>query len=217
MLDSIQERVDTLIAEGARLINSYDGSWLIPGAQLMEWQRWFTSAANAISVIAPPDSVHRAQMNPLLVHPDLQKGFPANLGRKMLGILESLAADLRAGLLKKFEYIVLGASFDNFLDHATDYHRAGKKLEAAVLAAVVLEDTIRKIAEKHGLEAHGPSLDSITDELVKLRVLTPVKAKRIKAYVGTRNRALHADWEGFDIRDVGEMILGVRELIEHSL
>jgi hypothetical protein len=217
MLDSIHKRVDALKAEGVRLTSSLSDGWLVPGTQLREWQRWFTSAANVISVIALPGSVHRAQMDSILMHPDMQKGMPANLGRKMLGVLESLAVDLEAGLLKNFEYIVLGASFDNFLDHATEFHRANKKLEAAVLAGVVLEDTMRKIAEKHGIEARGPSLESLTDELVKRHVLSPVKAKRIKAYAGTRNRALHADWEGFDIRDVGEMISGVRELIEYAL
>src|SRR4051812_13607807 len=38
--------------------------WLIPSTRLIESQRWFASAANAVSIIAPPDSIHRAQMDP---------------------------------------------------------------------------------------------------------------------------------------------------------
>jgi len=156
-------------------------------------------------------------MAPLLVHPDLQNDLPVRLVRKMLGILESLAADLRAGLLNKFEYIVLGASFDNFLEHALDFHRSGKKQEAAVLAGVGAGGHDTKNCQEAWLKRERTILESLIDELVKLSVLTPVKAKRIKAYASTRNRALHANWDAFDIRDVGEMISGTRELIEHAL
>ena len=47
------------------------------------------------------------------------------------------------------------------------------------------------------------SLDPLIDELVKNEVITPVKAKRIKGFAAVRNHALHAEWEEFDIKDVG--------------
>jgi uncharacterized protein YutE (UPF0331/DUF86 family) len=217
MIDSIQKHIETLIVEGRRLLNSLGSELWVPDEKEADSQRWFTSGVNVVFVVAPPESIHRTQMAALVVHPDLKTRIRVSLARRALGILEALAVDLKAGLLNKFEYIILGISFDNFLDHAADFHRADKKQEAAVLVGVVLEDTIRKIAEKHGLRAKGPSLELLIDELVKLNVLTPVKAKRVKAYAGTRNRALHADWEAFDIRDVGEMIMGIRELIENVL
>lgn len=217
MIGSIRDRVSLLIAEGRLRMPGLGEGFLIPAKQLTEWQRWFTSVANVISVSTPPDSVYCAQMNSILIHPDLQKGLPSILVRKMFGILEALASDIEAGLLNRFEYIVLGSSFDSFLDHAEDFHQAGKKQEAAVLAGVVLEDAVRRIAEKNGLKGNGPSLESLVDELVKLGVVTPVKAKRIKSYAGTRNRALHANWDAFDLADVGEMISGVREIIDHFL
>jgi len=61
------------------------------------------------------------------------------------------------------------------------------------------------------------TLDPLIDELVKAGVFTPVKAKRVKAYTGVRNHADHAEWDAFDIRDVGEIINGTRELIEEFL
>jgi uncharacterized protein YutE (UPF0331/DUF86 family) len=61
------------------------------------------------------------------------------------------------------------------------------------------------------------SIEPLIDELVKAGVFTPVKAKRIKAYAGVRNHALHAEWDDFDSRDVGEMVQGIRELIDEFL
>lgn len=63
----------------------------------------------------------------------------------------------------------------------------------------------------------GKSLETIIDELTKKNICTPVKAKRIKGYSAIRNKALHAQWNDFDIRDIGELIKGTRELIETFL
>ncbi len=111
----------------------------------------------------------------------------------------------------------LQKSFDSFLDHAAQYHKGNKKIEAAVLGSAVLEDTVKKIAVKYGPNPGGFSLEELIDNLVKAGVITEVKAKRIRSYAGVRNSALHAEWDKFDIQDVGQLIKGTRELIEQFL
>jgi uncharacterized protein YutE (UPF0331/DUF86 family) len=133
------------------------------------------------------------------------------------GLLASTREEYEHGLLGKIEYIVAAATFDDFLDHATSYHKANKKIEASVMASAVLEDTVKKIAAKAGLSVSGTSLEPLIDELVKSGTFTPVKAKRVKAFAAVRNHALHAEWDRFDIRDVGELIAGTRELLETFL
>ncbi|GAI58184.1 unnamed protein product [marine sediment metagenome] len=135
----------------------------------------------------------------------------------MLGLLISAQTDWSEGMLREIEYVIAAETFDDFLDHATSYHRAGKKIEASVLASAVLEDTIKKIAVKNSIETKGKSLDPLIDDLKAAGVFTPVKAKRGKAYAGIRNKADHAEWDEFDIKDVGKMIEGIRELIEEFL
>ena len=135
----------------------------------------------------------------------------------MVGLLIGAKEEWEHGLLEKIEYIIAGATFDDFLDHVTQYHKGNKKIEAAVLGSAVLEDTVKKIAQKNVIQTSGKSLDSLIDSLVKGNVLTPVKGKRVKAYIGVRNCALHAEWDKFEISDVGELINGTRELIENYL
>ncbi len=48
-------------------------------------------------------------------------------------------------------------------------------------------------------------------------IFTLVKAKRIKGFARVRNHALHAEWNKFDIKDVGELISGTREIIDNFL
>ncbi|MCH8027331.1 MAG: hypothetical protein IID63_04330 [candidate division Zixibacteria bacterium] len=135
----------------------------------------------------------------------------------MAGILDSLEQEWEWGFLGHMEYVYVAETFDQFLDIAQDYHKANKKIESAVLASAVLEDTIKKICKKNKIDVKSKTLDPLVDELVKRNVVTTVKAKRIKSHTAIRNHALHADWDEFDIEDVGSMIKGIRELIDQKL
>lgn len=147
----------------------------------------------------------------------MDRGIPSRVVQKMYGLLESAHDEWQRGFLRKIEYIVVAEAFDDFLDHASAYHKGNKKIESSVLASAVLEDTIKRIAGKNGVETKGKTLDPLIDDLVKADVFTPVKAKRAKGLAGVRNHALHAEWDDFDIRDVGELISGVRDLIDNFL
>ncbi|MGE8366982.1 hypothetical protein [Cupriavidus sp.] len=143
----------------------------------------------------------------------LQSGVPASTLDSVVGLLRSLIEEMDAGLLRRAEYYYTASTFDDFLDHAKDFHSRGRKSEAAVLASAVFEDAVRKTAEKHDIAQAGVSLEQIIDGLVKAGALTPVKAKRWKAHAGVRNSALHAQWDGIELPDIGELIRGTREII----
>jgi len=119
--------------------------------------------------------------------------------------------------LRSFEFIIAAQAFDSFLDHAEEFQEAGQKDEAAVLASVVLEDTLKKIASANGIATDKLTIDPMVDELTKRGVFNSVKAKRIKAMGGVRNKALHASWGDFDLLDVKSLIDGTRELIDKYL
>lgn len=103
-------------------------------------------------------------------------------------------------------------NFDDFLTHAEEYFNQSKPMEAGVLASVVFEDTLKKLAKKHAKTA-----DPLIDELVKAGVFNQPKAKQLKGNASTRNFALHADWANLTLADVGELIRGVRSLLTDYL
>lgn len=176
-----------------------------------------TSAANLVSIAASQGSYFRDELLRITTNDQLKGGVPWALVQKMQGLLTSLKDEAAHGLLRRLEDVVVATAFDDFLDHAEAFHKGNKAREAGVLAAIVLEDTIKRIASKNSVSASGLSLEQLIDELVKVGVFTPVKAKRVKAYAGVRNPALHAEWDKFDIRDAGELIFGTRELIDNFL
>jgi uncharacterized protein YutE (UPF0331/DUF86 family) len=179
-----------------------------------ELQAWIASAANLFRIIATPDTYFHQECERILQDEDLRRGVPYHVVQKLIGLLDSVLEEIQRGLLRKAEYIFVASTFDDFLDHAEEYHKAGKKIESSVLASAVFEDSVRKLAAKNELKQSGVALEAIIDDLVKMNVITAVKAKRIKGYSAVRNKALHAQWDDFDIRDVGEMIKGTREILE---
>ena len=128
----------------------------------------------------------------------------------------SAVYDWREGLLRRIEYIFAAETFDDFLDHADKYHKANKKAEAAVLVSAVLEDTVKKIARRNNVNP-SRTLDPIINDLIAANVFTEPEGKRVRAFADLRNKADHAEWDGFDIKDVGKTIEGVRDLIGHHL
>ena len=223
MIDlDLQQRCEELITKGLQLvaqIRYFKGSphYWYRDEEIADIQSWIASVGNYFRLTASPDTYFYQECNRILEDPDLRRGVPFHIVQKLLGLLQSIKTEIERGLLKKAEYLFIATTFDDFLDHASTYHKGGKKIESAVLASAVFEDTIRKISQKNELSEKGKSLETIIDELTEKNIFTPVKAKRIKGYSAIRNKALHAQWDDFDIRDVGELIKGTRELIETYL
>jgi len=223
MNELISKRFDTLIEEGKRLETTLPRTknggiaTVIDSPKISLYEAWLTSAINLVHTIAPPKSSYLQEIERIRQNEHFKYGFPSLAFQQMFGLLVSAKQEWVQGLLRQIEYVIAAETFDDFLDHAAIYHKGNKKTEASILASAVLEDTVKKIANKNGINPSGKSLDELIDELAKTDVITPVKAKRYKGYSGVRNSALHAEWGQIDIRDVGELINGVKEMIVQYL
>lgn len=223
MKDQISRRFQALFEQGNLLLDSLgsnnDGSpsFWVEEQELPGYQTWVSSVANLFNILLDQKSPYVQQYQQLLQDAHMKAGIPTMVIRKMQGLLASAKEEWDGGLLRRIEYIVAAETFDDFLDHAEKYHKGNMKIEAAVLASAVLEDTLKRIAKKNAVEAAGMTLEQVIDELAKANVIEPVKAKRFKVYAGVRNHALHAEWDKLDIRNVGDLIGGLRTMIEDYL
>ena len=197
--------------------DKYGANFWYSKDKLPEIRSWFDSVFNLFRLITTPDMHFHEQVIEISKDDDLKHGAPYWAVQNLCGNLTSVIEEIELGLLKKAEYIFFATAFDDFLDHAEHFHKGGKKMESSVLASIVFEDTLRKIASKYNASSNGESIEVIIDNLTKANAWTSVKAKRIKAYAAVRNKALHANWEEIELRDIGELIKGVRELLEHNL
>jgi len=215
----INERFNTLFEHGRNLTG-----WLhqakkgyVPDDDIHSYHAWLLDVTNLVHLITTPNDPVRLECDRIMNSVAQEKGMAADAIRKMYGVLDAASSQWNIGFLRPIELVIVAETFSDFLARAETYHKGNKKIEAGVLASVVLEDTVKKIAATAGLETQKRSLEELVDSLVKANIFTDVKAKQVKVYATVRNHALHAEWESLNIRDVGELIKGTQELIAEFL
>ncbi len=173
----LHDRCKELIDRGrgyALRIKYYQGSpgYWFSSELIPELQAWIASVANLFRIIATPDTYFQQECGRLLQDEHLRRGVPYHVVQKLVGLLDSLSEEMQRGLLRRAEYIFAASTFDDFLNHAEEYHKAGKKIESSVLASAVFEDTVRKLAARSELKQSGVALETIIDDLAKANVIT---------------------------------------------
>ncbi|HEX4519223.1 MAG TPA: hypothetical protein VH063_06540 [Gaiellaceae bacterium] len=177
-------------------------------------RQWATEASNLIGIATGRRGVHWEAAERILA--GLDKRLDVQGIAELGGVLTATSEDRKRGLLGAIEYRIYAETFDDFLDQAERMHKSGSIEGSSVLMAAVLEDTMKKIAAKNGLQG-SPGLDETISSLAAAGVFSPVTAKRVRAWAGVRTSAVHARWSELDLGAIGESIRGVRELITNYL
>lgn len=222
MREKVSQRFAELIEEGKQVISKFvkDETGhldLMESEDLSIFQAWISSVHNLIYVVAGKSNPLFELSNNYISQIVKGSGISPYIIRKMMGILQSAQKEWETGMLKEIEFIFAAETFDDFLDHAQLYHKSNKKIESSILASAVLEDLIKKISMKNSINPKGENLEPLINKIKNAGIFSPVKTKKVKTFAGIRNKAFHAEWDDFDIKDVGNMIKGIRELIEDFL
>ena len=215
MKEVIETRFQELISEGQTLISEDFGTYgQVARNQNEKYKRWFFSVLNLLRVILPDINPYVLSASKLAIEDD--RFIQETTVRDMFGVLTSAKEEWDRGLLRRIEYIVAASTFDDFLDHAEACHKSGQKEASGSLVSVVFEDTLKKIATKNSVDS-TQDVEQIIHALVKKGVFTDVRSKRMQVASGLRNKALHSEWDQFDLSDVGTSIKIVRDLIDKDL
>lgn len=209
---SIGRRFAELVFEGEQLLKKFEANETVAVHARPACLSWLLSAVNLLEVSLPSDSRFRQEAQRLM--PQADATIWSERIATILGILKSAGIEWRNGLIDTLELRFIGLAFEDFLKHAAAFNEGGKKMEAAVLASAVLEDTVKRLCRKHAIPSDDKSLDSLINALKANQVLGKVKAERMKSYAALRNKAFHAEWDAFDERDLRQMIDGLEEVLE---
>jgi hypothetical protein len=126
----------------------------------------------------------------------------------IIGVLEGALDDLTKGFLARQEFIISAALFDDLLDQARHLNAKGYEDPAAVLARVVLEDALRKIAREAAIDDSGPA-SAVNDRLKKAERLNQPQWRQVQSWLDTGNAAAHGDFDKFTQADAARMIDGL--------
>jgi len=215
--ENISMSLDRLIKEGQRLRRgNYKHNRVISTTHKEECSGWIASTINIIELITSGLSKAYIDRSKKIAEKDYGYIINQQVG-ELTSLLENLKCDIQDGLLISIVDRVRAETFDNFLDHAQSYYNEDKKKESGVIAGVVFEDTIRRMCTRNNISETGNKLDSLINELAKVNIITPIKAKRARVAAHVRTKATHAQWDGFELNDVEETIKVTRDFIENHL
>jgi hypothetical protein len=141
---------------------------------------------------------------------------PGSIGEAAKGALRNLQGDLEAGLVGSLRARLTGAVISDFVELARLQLAEGTeqaKNVAAVLAAAVYEDTIRRMGAELAGVTGRPKLADVLGELKSCGVLQDAQFGIAQAYLQFRNDALHADWGKVERESVASILGFVENLL----
>lgn len=198
------------------LDDSYDDSYIV---DRKFYAYAISSTLSAINRIAGSDSIYMHQARVFL-----EEGGPHwRHIEHLMGILESLKADVRGGFLEPLKELIHAELFSDFLDMADFLLSEGYKDAAAVMGGGTLESHPRKLCEKNKIDVEISSnestrpkkADQLNADLAKKKVYNALDQKNVIAWLDLRNKAAHAKYDEYTKNHVESMLQGIRNFIAH--
>lgn len=207
----IKRRFHELIEEGRQIVATAvrdDGGFPFP-PDSSSYLRIRTGAMNLVRRSCGEDSDHYRELKRLA-----ESKESANSGHFLdhcLGIVEAAKHDFETGLLFDLRSLIAAEVLGDFITQAEELVGAGYHVPAASLAGAVLEDTLRKLCEKHGIPLPGSTkIDRLNADLARKNVYNKLIQKRITALADIRNNADHGHFDKFKKEDVEDMVKWIR-------
>jgi hypothetical protein len=182
--------------------------------------RLVTRARAAVHRIAGPRSAYIDQCEECI------KAAPylsAALGQ-LIGVVDSLRADLRHGYLDSVSELIHGAVFGDFLEMAQHLLDEGYKDAAAVIAGSTLEAHLRKLCDKAGVDpeihtngqVRPKKADHMNSDLAKSNAYSKLDQKNVTAWLDLRNKAAHGQYNEYNADQVVLLISAIREFVTRN-
>jgi len=125
--------------------------------------------------------------------------------------LESAKEEIEKGFLYKIERLISADLFDSVLEHAEFLLSNGHKDSAAVLGRVVIENTLKRIAERESIAFPDKVKPSkINETLWKNQVYDKLAWRLIQDYINLGNSAAHGDFGKYSNGEVEDMLGWIR-------
>lgn len=134
-----------------------------------------------------------------------------------LGVLFAVKSELEGGWLTTAKGLVSAEIFSDFLEMANHLLDEGYKDPAAVMAGSVLEEHIRNLCSKNGINTHiekdgkvVPKKAAILNaDLAKSSITSKLDEKAINAWLDLRNKAAHGKYGEYTKEQVQLLIQSV--------
>lgn len=200
-----------LIAEGQEILRHAgwnDGTYNRHPA-VNDYYRFRTESINLVRRSCGEDSDHYRELRRLAESKETSTN--SYYFAHCFGVVEAAKRDFEAGILFDMRALITAEVLGDFIEQAETLLEAGYHVPAASLTGAVLEDTLRKLCEKHSIAVPAtPKIDRLNAELARAEVYDKLVQKRITALADIRNNADHGHFDKFEKADVEDMVKWTR-------
>lgn len=206
------ERMKQLIEEGQEIESTAKIGIVNYIPDLERLHSWLTKTTNIVTITFGTESQHFKKLSKLL---ERRVDF-INEFKSIKGLLVGALDDLEGGFLIGQEFLIAGEIFDSMLEQARELNKKGYKDPAAVLARVVVEDSLRRIARKENLD-YTKKATVLNDQLWKANRYGQPRWKRVQFWLTVGNSAAHGKFDEYNSDDVKTIIEEVERFLAEEL
>lgn len=209
------DRIRELIEEGkavARLEKPSSVGQYIQGDDLIKVQAWLAKVGNILKTVFGIESIHFKHFGEALPKTGVRHIQQSYQIHPVNGVLVGALDDLENGFLLGQEFIIAGEVFDSILEQAKFLNTSGYKDPAAVLARVVLENSLKRLARSENID-NNKSASVINDDLKKNSVYPQQQWRFIQAWLDIGNAAAHGKFTEYTKEEVTKMIEGIEQFL----
>lgn len=204
MHEGIVRRFEELIETGKNIapFRSQDYQYWIA-----EFHRWELSCLNILGKTFGKESDH------YITFKDIRKINNHNLWVGIgIACMDSAKEEVEKGFLYKIEHLISADFFDSVLEHAEYLLTKGHKDPAAILGRVVIEKTLKEIAERETIELpDNVKLSKVNEILWKNQIYDKITWRLIQGHIDLGNFAAHGDFDKYDNGKVEDMLNWIRK------
>jgi len=175
-------------------------------------QAWLVNVNNILETAFGSQSPHMHHFQQFTK--DIRRVEHSSEVNSIVGILTGALDDLEKGYLLGQEFLIAGEVFDSVLEQAKHLNRSGHKDPAAVLARVVLEDALKRMARGEGLDVDdNQSASWLNDELKRIEKYPQPQWRLIQAWLDIGNAAAHGKFNEYNEEDVEGLIKDIERFL----
>lgn len=169
-----------------------------------------TRLASTIKRFAPSNSMYVESLDKVLE----TKGHSYIYQKPLVGILTALRSEYELGYFARVEELIHAETFSDFLDMAQHLLSNGYKDAAAVIAGSTLEQHLRELCNRNGLQVTSngkpKKADTMNSELAGSSVYSKLDQKNVTSWLGLRNNAAHGNYASYTTDQVQLLIDATR-------
>lgn len=214
-INDLVKRIDELILKGRSTLSTARQGDYWESVDRREFKGFRSAVLSFIERVYGAEGSYYKEF-----YSSVSRDHPENI-EEGIGILQSMRDEIAGGWLISFKGLVTAEIFADFLEMAEYLLAQDYQHPAAVVAGSVLEEHLRQLCTKNGIDLVVESggrrkrkkADELNSDLAKAEVYNKLDQKQVTTWLDLRNKAAHGEYDQYTKEQVRQMVAGVTEFL----